>query len=144
MDNAKYEKYYSEQGLANKLKKHARAAGIRIVYTVLLLFYAVQSPKTPLRIKAQIYGALGYWILPLDLVPDFLPGLGYVDDLSALGLALVSAARNIDDEVRAKAKERLVKLFGEQALNDKSVLEVDTAQTRETDKPALEPPAAAK
>lgn len=54
-----------------------------MIYSCLLLYYAVESPRTPLKAKVQIYGTLGYLILPLDLIPDLLPIVGYVDDLSA-------------------------------------------------------------
>jgi uncharacterized membrane protein YkvA (DUF1232 family) len=92
----------------------------------LLLYYAVQSPKTPLKARVQIYGALGYLILPVDLVPDFLPAIGYVDDLGALGLALGAVAMSIDQEVKLKAKDKLKDLFGEEALKSQDVIDVDS------------------
>lgn len=125
MNSSKYDKYFSTDGFWSKLKKGAKKAGSKVIYSGLLLFYAVESPKTPLRAKVQIYGALGYLILPLDLMPDLLPIVGYVDDLSALGLALAAVARSIDDDVRRKAKSKLRDFLGDDVLNSKAVIDID-------------------
>jgi len=125
MNSSKYQKYFSTDGFWWKLKKGAKKAGIKVIYSGLLLFYALESPNTPLRAKVQIYGALGYLILPLDLVPDLLPIVGYVDDLSALGLALASVARSIDDDVKRKAKSKLKDFLGEDVMSSKDVIDID-------------------
>jgi len=125
MDNSKYEKYFSNDGFWAKLKKGAKDAGIKVIYTGLLLFYALDSKKTPLKAKVQIYGALGYLILPLDLVPDMLPAIGYVDDLGALALALGAVAKSIDDEVKQKAKAKLHEFFGEDAVKSQDVIDIE-------------------
>ncbi|KQX55669.1 YkvA family protein [Paenibacillus sp. Root444D2] len=125
MDSSKYQKYFSPDGFWWKLKKGAKKAGSKVIYSGLLLFYALESPKTPLRAKVQIYGALGYLILPLDLLPDLLPIVGYVDDLSALGLALASVARSIDDDVKRKAKNKLRDFLGDDVMNSKDIIDID-------------------
>ncbi len=107
----KYEPHYSEQGLKQKLKKVARRAGVKVVYIVLLLFYAIRSEKVSAKDKAIIYGALGYFILPLDVLPDLIPLLGYSDDLGALIIALSRVAKCIDDDVKARAKAKLDQWF---------------------------------
>ncbi len=91
----------------------AKKAGIKAVYAVLLLYYALQSPQTSTKDKSIIYGALGYFILPLDLVPDFIPLAGFGDDLGALGCALSRVLANITDEVREKARLKLRDWFGD-------------------------------
>jgi uncharacterized membrane protein YkvA (DUF1232 family) len=125
MDASKYEKYFSNDGFWGKLKKGAKDAGVKVVYMGLLLFYALESPRTPLKAKVQIYGALGYLILPLDLVPDFLPVVGYVDDLGALGLALGAVAMSINDDVKRKAKDKLREFFGDEAMSSPDIIEVE-------------------
>lgn len=125
MNSSKYEKYFSTDGFWLKLKRGAKKAGSKVIYSGLLLFYALESPKTPLRAKVQIYGALGYLILPLDLVPDLLPIVGYVDDLSVLGLALASVAKSIDDDVKRKAKSKLRDFLGEDVMSSKDVIDID-------------------
>ncbi|MGO4271225.1 YkvA family protein [Paenibacillus sp. TAF58] len=125
MNSSKYQKYFSPDGFWLKLKKGAKKAGSKVIYSGLLLFYAVESPKTPLRAKVQIYGALGYLILPLDLVPDLLPIIGYVDDLSALGFALTAVAKSIDDDVKRKAKNKLSDFLGDDVMNSKDIIDID-------------------
>lgn len=108
----KYQKNYSERGLWGKVTKVAKKAGIKVIYAALLLFYALKSEKTSAADRALIIGALGYFILPTDLIPDFIPATGYTDDLGALVLALARVASNITPEVKAQAQERLQRWFG--------------------------------
>lgn len=82
------------------------------MYAVLLLYYTLQKPEVPAKTKAIIIGALGYFILPLDLIPDLAAGVGYTDDLGALGLALLQVAMYIDDDIKTQAKEKLTEWFG--------------------------------
>lgn len=107
------EKQYSDKKFWAKLKRFAVKAGHTVVYTALLLYYTLQKPELPKKAKVTILAALGYFILPLDLIPDFAVGIGYTDDLGALGLALIQVAIHIDDEVKKKAKEKLSHWFGE-------------------------------
>lgn len=71
----------------NKPKVIAGATGA-IVQTLGCLLSALENPETPARLKALIIGAIGYIILPADLIPDIIPLTGYIDDLtSAAGVA---------------------------------------------------------
>lgn len=112
-DLEKYRGSYSERGLMNKLSAVAKKAGIKAVYAVLLLYYALQSPQTSTKDKSIIYGALGYFILSLDLVPDFIPLAGFGDDLGALVWAISRVVANITDEVRQQARTKLHDWFGD-------------------------------
>ena len=111
----KYQDRYSESGLQRKIKSVARWAGAKVMYAVLLLYYVLQSPTISKADKGKIYGALGYFILPTDLVVDFLPVVGYSDDLAALMIALHAVATNITPEIKAQAKAKLTKWFGEKS-----------------------------
>ncbi|WP_240344031.1 DUF1232 domain-containing protein [Paenibacillus sp. SYP-B3998] len=135
MDASKYEKYFSKEGFWTKLKKGAKDAGIKVIYSGLLLFYALESPKTPLKAKVQIYGALGYLIFPLDFVPDLLPVVGYVDDLGALGLALGAVAMSINSDVKRKAKDKLRDFFGEDAMSSPDLIEIEAQLVEKEDAP---------
>ena len=73
---------YSDASFWEKLKQYAVVAGREVVETALKLFYCMQDADTPKWAKTVIGGALLYFIMPVDAVPDFLPG-GYVDDLGA-------------------------------------------------------------
>ena len=61
----------------------------------------------------MIIGTLGYFILPIDIIPDTLPGMGYVDDGMALTAAVTSLASCIDENIQNLSKEQLHKLLGE-------------------------------
>lgn len=117
----KYQYNYSESKLLRKLSSAARWAGAKVVYAVLLLYYVLRSDEVPLKEKSKILGALGYFILPADMVLDFIPMLGYSDDMAALLWALRSVATNISPQIKSKAKERLgelIKSYDEQKIND--------------------------
>ena len=63
--------------------------------------------------KTTIIGALGYFILPLDILPDFIPMVGFTDDLSAILLALHAVWKNITPEIKAMAAAKASELFGD-------------------------------
>lgn len=107
----KYGKNYSEDSFWDKLGKVARKAGVKIVYAALLLYYVLKNPATPKADRAKIIGALGYFILPLDLIPDFIPVVGFSDDLAALAWGIYSVARNITPEVKLQAHGKLGEWF---------------------------------
>lgn len=112
---------YSEKSFWQKLKDYAKTAGREVVEKALLLFYAAQRPEVPVWAKTVVYGALGYFILPADAIPDLTPLVGYSDDLGAITLAVATVAAYINDEVRAKAQAKLGQWFG--------ITEDDTGQS---------------
>ena len=58
-------------------------------------------------------GPLGYFIAPIDAIPDLTPIVGYSDDLGSLAMALAAVAIFIDDEVKDKARKKLKDWFGD-------------------------------
>jgi uncharacterized membrane protein YkvA (DUF1232 family) len=98
---------FSVRGFWQKLRGQAGRAGHSVVRHALQLYYAAQRPDTPAWARRTAYGALAYFILPTDLVPDFIVAAGYTDDLGALALAVSTLATYIDDDVRQQADERL-------------------------------------
>lgn len=104
---------YSEKGFWEKLRDHAIAAGREVVEMALKLYYAAQAPDTPMWAKTAIYGALTYFIVPTDAIPDFIPMTGYTDDLGALAAALATVAQYITPEIEEKAKRKAVEWFGD-------------------------------
>lgn len=119
-----YSNQYTQSNLTEKLKKNTIKAGKKLVYIVLLLYYTLQKDNVPLKAKAAIIGALGYFIAPIDAIPDFLPMLGYTDDLGALMMALVTVSMYIDNEVKSQARTQLESWFGQ--VNESDIAEVDT------------------
>jgi len=92
----------------------------------------VETSETPTSTEARaevsggsIHGALGYLILPIDVVPDFVPVVGYVDDLGALMLAIGATAMAIDGNVKNKAKDKLHDFFGAGAADNPDIIDID-------------------
>ncbi|HFC00119.1 MAG TPA: DUF1232 domain-containing protein [Phaeodactylibacter sp.] len=121
----KYSDQFSETKLWGKLKDFAKQAGQKTVYSALLLFYSFKRKETPRWAKNVILGALGYFISPIDGIPDLTPFLGYTDDLGVLSFGLVIIAGYINDEVRENARNRMTKWFG--TLEEESLDEVDNS-----------------
>ena len=111
-----YTEKYSEEDFWTKIKNNVTNIGISLIYKALQLYYVTQSPKCPMKVKAGIYGALGYLISPFDIIPDFTPIAGYTDDAAAIGVALILAQMYIDDNIRAQAKGKIKDIFGAKAL----------------------------
>ena len=119
-DIERYQEHYSEEKFGSRLPKIARKAGSKLVYAVLLLYYVLRSKTVSNADKAKIYGALGYFLLPLDILPDFIPLAGYTDDLTAVIWALHTVWKNITPEVKAQAAAKTREWFGDfnQASHD--------------------------
>lgn len=103
---------FSVEAFWNKVKTAAIKAGHSVIYTSLLLFYVLQKRDVPKRVKFVIIGSLAYFIAPIDVIPDFVAGLGYTDDLGALTAALIQAAMYVDEEVKEQARTKLGEWFG--------------------------------
>lgn len=112
-DIEKYQEHYDEGKFGSKLPKVARKAGSKLVYAVLLLYYVLRSKTVSNADKSKIYGALGYFLLPLDILPDFIPLAGYTDDLTAVIWALHTVWKNITPEIKAQAAAKTREWFGD-------------------------------
>ena len=108
---SRFKDNYSSWRLLAKIKRFGRKAGRKVVYAVLILYYASLDKSVPTKDRLMILAALGYFITPVDLLPDALP-LGFSDDMAALTFVLKTVWSNISDDVFAKAKARLEDWFG--------------------------------
>lgn len=106
-DVERYGKHYNEPDFWEKLQGLPRSALGQVVEKALLLRELLLDGATPLWVKGMILGTLGYLILPIDLVPDFLPGVGFVDDIAAMGLVLANLEGMITEAIRQRAKQRI-------------------------------------
>lgn len=111
-----YERHYSHRGFWAKLSRFARAAGLEVVEKALWLYYTLVAPETPPSAKRIILGALAYFILPLDFIPDAIVGVGFTDDLSVLLLAVGTVARYITPEVKERARRKAEEWFVEEPV----------------------------
>lgn len=106
-----YSKHYNENSLWRKVQKAGSKAGQQVVYAALLLYYVMKDPSVETKHKLTIAAALGYFILPIDAIPDLAPVIGYTDDLGALVLALVKIYSAITPEIKEKARAKLKSWF---------------------------------
>ena len=103
--NLNTEKFWS------KVARFAKKAGANVIYAALILYYTFQKPGLPKKTKTTIIGAITYFILPIDFIPDILVGIGFTDDLVALGYAISQVIAHIDDSVKSQAKDKLANWF---------------------------------
>lgn len=102
---------YSDESFWEKAKTYALVAGKEVIETALKLYYAMKDTDTPAWAKTIILGALAYFILPADAVPDLIPG-GYTDDLGALAVAAWTVAQHIKESHTEMAQNTMERWFG--------------------------------
>lgn len=105
---------YTENGLWTKLASYARSAGRDLVQRALTGYYCLQDNDTPAWARTVIAGALAYFILPTDALPDPI----FTDDLGALAAALATVAAYVKADHRQRADERLGEWFGDPEQED--------------------------
>ncbi len=81
-------------------------------------YYCATDGKTPLYVKAVLMGALAYFIVPSDVIPDFIVGIGYTDDASVLAAAIAAVRGSLKPEHFAAARGFLKKENGEHRTGD--------------------------
>ncbi len=106
-DYAGQARHYTEGRLLDKVQRVPKSAGRAIVEKALLLRQLMASPEVPAWAKALVVGVLGYFILPLDVVPDILGAAGYVDDFAAMLIVLAELDRYVTPSLEREAKAAL-------------------------------------
>lgn len=106
-----YQGNFSESGFWNKVKKVAQKAGAKVIYVALILYYELMDPNVSPKEKAIIIGALGYFILPIDLIPDAIPVAGFTDDLAALMAAYAYVKTHLTPGVKFQAQNKMREWF---------------------------------
>jgi len=96
----------SDQDLLNKIATVPGKAGCLVIQTAVTLYVLLTDTAVPMWAKISIVAALGYFISPIDAIPDFLPG-GYVDDLGVMSLLL----GQLDVFVDAEGSKRVAQLL---------------------------------
>ncbi len=88
--------------MLRKLRRRART----FKADTLALYYAVRDPRTPWYAKLIAGAVVAYALSPIDLIPDFIPILGYLDDIVLVPLGIALAIRLVPEDVLAEARSR--------------------------------------
>ncbi len=95
------------RGFWSKIKRFA--ARVPFMEDLVAAYYCALDPKTPIRVRGMLLAALAYFIMPLDVVPDFILGLGFTDDAAVIAIVMSLVSRNISDVHREAARNALDK-----------------------------------
>jgi uncharacterized membrane protein YkvA (DUF1232 family) len=115
-DKLKRDQARVERGFWDKTRKYIRR--VPFVEEAVAGYYCAIDPATPLQVKAVLFGALAYFVLPIDIVPDFIAWLGFTDDAAVLYAAIRTVAPHIKDGHRAQAKTAIDRMAGETAAHN--------------------------
>lgn len=77
---------------------------------LLAAWICTRDPATPRRVRLTLLAALGYFVLPVDAIPDIMPILGFTDDAAVIAAALAAVAGSITPEHREKARKAMAEL----------------------------------
>jgi uncharacterized membrane protein YkvA (DUF1232 family) len=91
-----------------KLKREV--ASVPFLEDVLTAHYCAFDRNTPIHVKAMLVGAIVYFVAPDDLIPDYLPIIGFADDAAVLGMAIKLMSSHIKPEHREAARRMVVRL----------------------------------
>lgn len=91
-----------------RLKRVAKR--IPFAEDLLAAWFCARDPATPRRVRMTLLAALGYFVLPVDALPDIMPLLGFTDDAAVIAAAIAAVAGSITPEHRERAKQALAEL----------------------------------
>jgi uncharacterized membrane protein YkvA (DUF1232 family) len=94
-----------KEGFWPKVKKVA--SKVPFLDDVLSVWWCARDPETPLAAKGMIMAALAYFVLPTDVIPDVLAGVGFTDDAAVIAALLAVVGKNVKDRHRAAARKFL-------------------------------------
>ena len=112
-DVAKFarEKAYVRRSFWAKAKRVA--AGLPFAEDLLAAYFCAFDRETPRHVQAALVGALAYFVLPFDIIPDMMPLLGFTDDAAVLATALRMVSTHIRPEHRAAARQAIARGLAE-------------------------------
>ena len=106
-----YTSHYDEDSFWTKITNEAGKVGGKAIYIALVLYYTAMSESTSIARKSMIFGGLGYLLLPLDIIPDFIAVVGYTDDIAVLTALISTVATSITEYVKATAIQKYRSMF---------------------------------
>ncbi|MCB9944523.1 MAG: DUF1232 domain-containing protein [Geminicoccaceae bacterium] len=86
------------------------AAHVPFAEDLAAAYYCALDDATPRHVKGMLFGAVAYFILPFDMIPDVIAGLGFTDDATVLATVITLFSRHIRDDHRRMAREKLERL----------------------------------
>ncbi|RZJ38910.1 MAG: DUF1232 domain-containing protein [Brevundimonas sp.] len=86
------------------------AARIPFAGQALSVYFSARDPDTPVAAKGMMLGALAYFVLPIDAIPDIFAGIGFTDDAAVFAALIATLGANIKSRHRDQAKAALSKL----------------------------------
>jgi uncharacterized membrane protein YkvA (DUF1232 family) len=89
------------------------AAGLPFAEDLLAAYFCAFDRETPRHVQAALIGALAYFVLPFDIIPDMMPLLGFTDDAAVLATALRMVSTHIRPEHRAAARQAIARGLAE-------------------------------
>jgi uncharacterized membrane protein YkvA (DUF1232 family) len=105
------EKAYVRRSFWAKAKRVA--AGLPFAEDLLAAYFCAFDRETPRHVQAALIGALAYFVLPFDIIPDMMPLLGFTDDAAVLATALRMVSTHIRPEHRAAARQAIARGLAE-------------------------------
>ena len=101
-----------EQTLRQRFWRKLRTLALRLPFAedLLAAYYCAFDRQTPAHVKAALVGAIAYFVLPADLIPELLPVIGYTDDAAMLAAAIRLVAAHITPDHREAARRKLESL----------------------------------
>ncbi|MEZ5863018.1 MAG: YkvA family protein [Geminicoccaceae bacterium] len=85
-------------------------AAIPFAEDLIAAWFCARDPATPGYVRAVLFGAIAYFLMPIDLVADYLVGVGFTDDAAVIAMVLSALGRNIAPAHREAARRRLAEL----------------------------------
>lgn len=105
---------FDEKSFWDKIASAAGKAGREVLETALSLFYCLTDKETPHWARLLIVGALAYFVMPIDAIPDFLVPAGYTDDLAILVGAVSALKHSLTQAHKDQAREWLARQLDDQ------------------------------
>lgn len=97
-----------ERGFWGKIRRYA--GQVPFLEDALAAYCCAVDSATPIRVKAVLLGALAYFVLPADVIPDFVAGLGFTDDAAVLIAAVRAVSGHIGPQHRSQARGMLERI----------------------------------
>lgn len=105
------------EGVRKQFWRKLKRLAVKLPFAedLLAAYYCAFDKHTPRHVQAALLGAIAYFILPFDIVPDVLPVLGFTDDAAILATALRMVASHINDDHREAARRTIARGYTEDA-----------------------------